>query len=44
MLCDNLEGWGGMGWGGAGRFKSAGACVYLTADSRCCMAETSAAL
>lgn len=36
VLCDNSEGWDGVG---LGRFKREGTHIYLTTDSPC-MAET----
>ena len=38
MLCDNLEGWDGVGGGGKGQ-EGGDICIF-TADSCCCMAET----
>ena len=34
LLCNNLEGWGGVGWEVGGRFKKDGTYVHIhTADS-----------
>ena len=41
VLCDNLEGWDGVGMGGHSRGRGY---MYTYADSRCCMAETNAIL
>ena len=41
MACDGLEGWGGVGWGGAGRETQEGGaiCIHM-ADSFLCTAAT----
>ena len=42
MLCDNLEGWDGVG---DGREVQEGGDIYIPmADSCCCMAETNTTL
>ena len=42
MLCDNLEGWDGVGHG---REVQEGHVMYIPmADSHCCMAETNTTL
>ena len=40
LLCDNLEGWDGVGR----RFKRKGDICILVADSHCCMAEPNTTL
>ena len=42
MLCDNLEGWDGLGNGK--EVQQGGNTCVLTADSCCCMAEANTAL
>ena len=42
MLCDGLEGWDGVG-GGREAQEGGGMCTH-TADSFCCVNETSTAL
>ena len=42
MLCDNLEGWDGVG--GGREVQEGGDISILVADSHCCMAETNTTL
>ena len=42
VLCDNLEGWDGVG-GGKESLEGGDICIYL-ADSCCCLAETNTML
>ena len=42
-LCDHLEGWGGVGWGGREVEEGGDICTPV-ADSCCCMAETNTML
>ena len=42
MLCDNLEGWDGVG--GGREVQEGGDISILMADSHCCMAETNTTL
>ena len=42
MLCDGLEGWGGVG-GGREAHEGGDICIHM-ADSQCCTAETNTIL
>ena len=42
VLCDNLEGWDGVG--GGREVQEGGGIYILMADSHCCMAETNTTL
>ena len=44
MLCDNLEGWDGVGSRGRREVQEAGDLRVLMADSHCCTAETNTML